>query len=104
MAYRRNHRLPAVLWQVAIQIAWLDCQLEGKWYYVQNVVHSPELIKTFHDNYLEKPGPLKRLQVWLDTQAKEDEGGEVYEAIPEDDFLQLLISTSTAPKKGRKRH
>ena len=46
---------------------------------------SPHRLRTFHVDYPERPGPLKRLEEWLRAWENGDDDVEAY---PDDEYAQ----------------
>ena len=47
------------------QVKWIGFDEDQTWYYVSNFVGSPHWLHIFHMDYPNHPGPLKRLEHWL---------------------------------------
>jgi hypothetical protein len=48
------------------QVRWRGYDPDPKWYQAWNFIGSPKLIKEFHENYPDRPGPPKYLDEWLE--------------------------------------
>lgn len=48
------------------QVSWKGYDPDPTWYPAENFIGSPELIRQFHLEYPDKPGPPKYLDEWLE--------------------------------------
>ena len=53
------------------RVKWIGHDDDPDWYPAGNLKNAPRALRDFHQEYPDRPGPPKRLQIWL--QAAEDE-------------------------------
>ena len=67
------------------RVKWLGFDEDRTWYPASNFMGSPHRLRTFHVDYPERPGPLKRLEEWLRAWENGDDDVEAY---PDDEYAQ----------------
>ena len=50
---------------------WKGCDPDDEWYPARNIKNSPILLKRFHEQYPDMPGPPVRLQNWIQAAAED---------------------------------
>ena len=57
--------------QLRYKVQWVGHDVDVDEYLPEDLNYAPIALKAFHDEYLEKPGPPRNLQYWLDYALKD---------------------------------
>ena len=58
------------------RVDWVGHDPDDQWYPAENFKNAPIRLREFHNEYPEAPGPPKRLQVWIDAAAADEDTPE----------------------------
>jgi transposase InsO family protein len=77
--------------------AWLGHDEDPEWYPASDFKYSPHLLKTFHLEHRDKPGPPAKLDAWIRAY---EEGRDTYDELDDDRPLPTSLRTGFFQRGG----